>query len=335
MKKIKPSVVKGIQNILNESKHVGLVTHIYPDGDTLGGAFALRYFLRKKNIESSIICKSKIPEFLLWMLYNDNINSLYHKDYPEKLDAIFFIDHNSFGRSEKLDFNIEKISIPKIIIDHHPLENENADYIICDTTASSTCELIYFFIDTIGETNLIDEKAAACLYAGIMTDTGNFSYGIKNPKTFEVIFNLLKKGIDKDIIYENVYHNYSLNRLKLLGTSFLKNLTILDNKKAAYIVLNNHVLKWFNYKPGDAEGLVNYPLSMRGIKISILIMELDNLIKISFRSKGNTPINDYAKEVFQGGGHLNAAGAISTKPLKKIIDVIIDTLPNFIEKHKI
>jgi phosphoesterase RecJ-like protein len=195
-----------------------------------------------------------------------------------------------------------------IMVDHHPDPADLAEYSILDTKASSTAELVYRLICDLGGQDLVERAIAECLFVGIMTDTGCFSYNSSNPETYRIIAELLKKDIDKDRIYSLVYDNYSTDRMRLLGYSLKDKMVVLPELRTAYISLKKEDLRTYSHKTGDTEGFVNYPFTIRDIRISALFLEREDHIKISFRSKGNFRINKFAQKYFNGGGHMNAAG---------------------------
>ena len=205
---------------------------------------------------------------------------------------------------------------------------------ISDTTVSSTAELIYDFISESGDNDLIDTDIAACIFAGIITDTGSFSYNCNNEKTYQITSHLISSGIDGEHIHRLVYDTYSEDRLRLLGYSLSEKLVVLHESNTAYISLSKDDLQRFNHQVGDTEGVVNYGLSMDGINLAALFMERENLVKISFRSKGNFSVNDLARKHFEGGGHNNAAGAYSYLSLDETIAKFISLLPVYHEQLK-
>lgn len=196
----------------------------------------------------------------------------------------------------------------KVLIDHHPNPENSCDVVISHPEISSTSELIFRLLYQLGECERIDKDIAECIYCGMMTDTGGFTYNSNDPEIFEIISFLLRKNIDKDAIYSNVYHNYTEQRFRLLGFTLLKRMKIYNDIHSALIYLSKEDLQKYKSGKGDTEGFVNYPLSIRGVVFSTFIYEDDNYVKLSFRSRGNFACNEFAAEFFRGGGHLNAAG---------------------------
>ena len=226
----------------------------------------------------------------------------------DSANLIIMLDFNHRSRLSEMGDKIIPLNIPKILIDHHPYPEDIADMIYSRTSSSSTCEMVYEVIDAAFGNEVISKDMATCLFLGIMTDTGSFSYNSSQPYTYEVVGGLLSKGIDKNFIADKVFSNHSEDRLRLLGYALGAKMKVFPEFKAAYISLTEKELQDHNFKKGDTEGFVNYPLSIKGIVFTALFVEKDNFTKCSFRSKGSFPANLVAQEHFGGGGHLNAAG---------------------------
>jgi phosphoesterase RecJ-like protein len=321
----KDSFVK-FKKVLKSSKNIVIVTHWSPDGDAMGSSLALYHLLKQLKKTVNVIIPNQYPDFLRWLPGDKQVINFQESEVKalttlNKCDLIFTLDFNSFKRMEKLGEIIEKIDTPKVLIDHHQQPDNYASYYFHDVKACSTCELIYDFIVGIGHKKLIDKKIAACLYTGLMTDTGSFRYPSVTPKTHLVLSELLKTGIVPAEIHSKIYDTYSEERMRLLGYALSEKMTIIKDLPVAYISLSNLELKEFKFKKGDTEGLVNYPFSINGIKVCALFNESeDGYIKISFRSKGKIDVNKFARSYFNGGGHINAAGGKSEESLDKTIE---------------
>lgn len=307
---------------LKNSQKIAVVSHFNPDGDAMGSSLALYAFLKKLGKKVEVIMPNAYPDFLHWLpghkqvtLFQENEAAAIKK--LSSADLIFTLDFNALSRAEKLGEKLKELNIPKIMIDHHQQPDAYAELYFHDATACSTCELVYDFIDGLGEKKLIDKKIAACLYTGLMTDTGSFRYPSVTSKTHAILAELLKTGISPSDIHSDVYDSYSLDRLKLLGFALNEKLKLVHGFPVAYFTLSEKELEKFNYQKGDTEGLVNYPFSIKGIKVCALFNETENYIKISFRSKGKVDVNKFARNYFQGGGHMNAAGGKSVLSLKE------------------
>jgi bifunctional oligoribonuclease and PAP phosphatase NrnA len=331
-------LLKEIKSKLNQAVSIAIISHINPDGDAIGSSLALYHYLRKLGKDVSVIMPNDYPDYLKW-LPGTGIVQVFTKNRLaatslQKADLMFFLDFNSPSRAGKTWETILNSRAFKIMIDHHPHPEDFADIVYSETNASSTAELIYRFIELCGEPELIDKDISTCIYAGIMSDTGSFSFNSSRPETYTVLTSLLKNGIDKDYIYSMVYDNFSENRLKLLGYCLDKKMVVFPRYKTAYISLSIEEKKRYNYTRGDSEGFVNYPLSITGIDFSAFFMENDDHVKISFRSKGNFDTNVFASNHFGGGGHVNASGGESKLSLSETINKFVSLLPDYAKERK-
>lgn len=303
---------------------VSLLTHINPDGDAIGSMLGLYWFLLKKGCQVSMAVPNHFPHFLDWMEGSDQILVFSKqkdrvKEELKNSDMVFCLDFNEPGRLGEMQQVLQGTDVTMILVDHHPEPDCKADLVFLDQEVSSTAELVFQLIEGMGDVELIDTQIASCLYVGMMTDTGCFSFNSSQPRTFEIVEELLLRGIDKDSIFSLVYDNYSEDRMRLLGYSLEKKLVVLPEHRTAYISLTRDELNRFNHAKGDTEGFVNYPFSVSNIRISALFIERDDHVKISFRSKGDFPINSLAEKFFNGGGHKNAAGGESYEGLADTI----------------
>lgn len=308
------------KKLLSKLNNIVIVTHWSPDGDAMGSSLGLGLFLQKLGKKVNVVVPNEYPAFLNWLPGQKMVtNFLTNEKKATKVlmaaDAIFTLDFNSYKRLEKLGDVLDKTTAPKVLIDHHRQPDDYASYYFYDIEACSTCELVYDFIAGLGHKALIDKKIASCLYTGFMTDTGLFRYPSVNSRTHLVISELLKTGIVPNDIYSAVYDNYSYDRLKLLGYALSQKLRLIEGYPVAYFCLTEKELNSFNYEKGDMEGVVNYPFSIKGIKVCTLFQQSGSYIKISFRSKGKIDVNKFARALFNGGGHMNAAGGKSTDGL--------------------
>lgn len=321
-----------IKKFLSKRKKITILTHINPDGDAIGSALAMFIYFKQKNHQVSVITPNDLPSFLKWMPESDQIvvNSI-NPDMANKImtetEMFFCLDFNGLSRIEKLADTFKKSQALKILIDHH-IEPENfADILFSKTDCSSTSEIIYDFIESIGDVNLINKEIAECLYVGIATDTGSFSYSCNYPHTYNIISKLLNKGIDAEHIHRLVYDTYSDDRMRLLGFCLSEKMIVFPKYATAYISLTKAELKRFNHHTGDTEGIVNFPLSIGNVKMAALFIEKDDHVRISFRSKGNVNVNYIAKKYFNGGGHRNASGGNSALTMEETINKFINLLP--------
>jgi phosphoesterase RecJ-like protein len=327
--------IAAFKEFINTPKKAVIVTHFKPDADALGSSLGLAGYLRKKSHSVSVITPSDYPDFLTWMPGNDSV-IIFNKEKHstvEKLisgaDVIFCLDFSSLKRINELGEMVGKSPAKKVLIDHH-LEPENfADFEQWDTTAASTAELVFQLIQDCGETHLVDEKIADCLYAGLMTDTGSFRHPNTTQKVFQVASALVGRGANPAKVSKSIYDTNSIDRLRLMGFVLSERLFVLPEYRTAYITLSADDLRKHGSQTGDTEGLVNFGLSIKDIKLSVLISDRKDNIKLSFRSLGEFSVNDLARKHFEGGGHKNAAGGQTNLTLEQTVRKFLDLLPQY------
>jgi phosphoesterase RecJ-like protein len=321
----------------SSTRKIVILSHLNPDGDTLGSSLALLRLFTKMGHQCHSISPNDYPEFLKWMPGTEQIIILKqaHDRSLEILrtaDMIIAVDFNELKRFRELKEIFEASTAHKVLIDHHPDPAMPVDCLLSDTTASSTAELVYRFINETGLHHMVDKDIAACLFTGIMTDTGCFSYNSSNRKTWETVAELLDYGIDKDEIYALTYDNYSEHRMRLLGFSLNDKMVVIPEYHTGFIALTKADMDRYHFEVGDSEGFVNYPLSIKGINFSALFVEKDDHVKISFRSKGSFPVNDFSKDNFHGGGHKNASGGEAYCSLDEAVRKFNELLPLYKDK---
>ncbi|MCF8304609.1 MAG: DHH family phosphoesterase [Bacteroidales bacterium] len=323
--------------LLSTPKNIAIVTHANPDGDAIGSSLAMYRFLQKKQHQTTLIVPNRFPDFLAWLPQSDEIQIVDRepkkcKNSVEEADLIICLDFNAIDRVERFSKTLGQAKAPKLLIDHHlQPEYKSFDYVISTINISSTAELLYDFIHTLGFHDLIDKQIAESIYVGMMTDTGSFSYACNYEKTFIIVADLIKTGIDVEEINTRVYDNYSESRMRLLGFCLSERLVVLREYNTAYIYLTAEDLKRFNYQRGDTEGVVNYTLSLKGVNLGVLITQREGKIRLSMRSKGDFSVNRFAREHFQGGGHKNAAGGDSYLSMEETIRKFEEILPLYQE----
>jgi len=335
--KIQTMIIKGVlqdfQEFFKHPKKVSIVIHTNPDGDALGSGLALQGILNKLGHQSKLLIPNMYPSFLSWMpgLEEALIFEGQHKELRSFLyesDWVCCLDFNSLKRAGTMQEDLLKATSDRMMVDHHiQPDMDNFSLIYHHLDVSSTAELVYQLLAETANTHLIDTTIASALYVGIMTDTGSFSFALKNRQTFQIVAKLMQYDIDAERLHRMVYDTFTEDRLRLLGHSISNCMTVLDDYKTAIISLSLKDLKKFRYKIGDTEGLVNYPLSMEKINLSILITERKDQIRLSFRSKGSFSVNSFANRHFGGGGHPNAAGATSNLSLQETIKKIMEVIP--------
>ena len=336
---MKVSEIDKIKSLLSKKKDIVIIPHKNPDGDAIGASTGLKNYFDNFNHNVEIISPNKFPDFLKWM-DPDNQIKIFSEDENciQKIinaDIIFTLDFNNLVRISSMKEQVEKSNAIIIMIDHHENPCNYADFMYSVPEMSSTCEMIYHFIDKLGDKDKIDKNIAKSLYAGIMTDTGSFKFPSTTHVTHKVVSNLLKTGISHFEIHNQIYDNNKRERIQLLSFA-LSQIKIIEDLNTCYISLSQKNLDKFNYEKGDTEGIVNYGLSIKNIKFAVIFMENSNekVIRISLRSRGNFNVNEFSKNIFGGGGHKNAAGAISKKTLSKTIDYFLKSLNNYKEQLK-
>jgi phosphoesterase RecJ-like protein len=321
--------------LLKKSNNIVIVTHYNPDGDAMGSSLALFNYLIKIEKNVTVITPNEYPEFLHWLPGNKKViqyskQSKKATSLIQKSDLIFTLDFNNYSRLEGLGEVLKSATAKKILIDHHQQPDDYATLYYHDVAACSTCELVYEFICGLGGKLLIDKTIAACLYTGIMTDTGSFRFDSVTPQTHLILAHLLATGLKPSDIHTSIYDTYSESRVKLLGYCLTEKMVVLPEYQTAYISLTEKELQKFDHQKGDTEGIVNYPFSIKGIKFCAFFSEGEGKIKISFRSKGSFDVNQFARNHFNGGGHINAAGGRGNAyDLQKTVKEFVDLLPAY------
>lgn len=329
--------ISGLTEALSHPMQIVLVTHINPDGDAIGSTMALYNYLIGKGHSVKAITPNDFPDFLSWMKGTSEIIVFQHnqkkaKDAIKNAGIIICVDFNDFRRLKNLGPLLGGSNAVKALIDHHPEPDTVFTYKIHDTKASATAELVYKFILNAEGTKTIDTSIAECLYAGIMADTGCFSYNISNPDTFISVAELLKCGIDRDRIYNLVYDNFAEDRMKLMGHCLKEKMVTYPKFHAAYISLTRNDMEHYRFRPGDSEGFVNLPLSIKDIHITALFTEKKDHVRISLRSRGDFAVNEICSKHFEGGGHKNAAGGESKLSLQETIKKFEDILEQYCDE---
>ena len=320
--------LKELKILLSQPRKVVIVCHKNPDGDAIGSSLGLYYYLQKSGHDTTVIVPNDYPHFLKWLPgTNAVVNYEAQTDVSDNLignaELIFTLDFNALHRTGGMQTILEASKATKVMIDHHQQPEDYAKFMYSDVAMSSTCEMVYHFIDMLEDTATIDAAIATCLYVGIMTDTGSFRFPLTTAVTHRVIANLIENGANNAHIHSAVMDTNSESKLQLLGCA-LTNLKVFPKYKTAYITLTQKELDTYNFKKGDTEGFVNYGLSIEGVIFAAIFIEnkQENIIKISLRSKGDFSVNEFSRAHFQGGGHTNAAGGKSDASLE-------DTLTNF------
>jgi phosphoesterase RecJ-like protein len=318
--------ILAIKELLATPKKIVIIPHRSPDGDAMGSTLALYHFLLKENHQAVVIAPNDFPNFLAWLPSSETV-LIFENDKEncikiiQEAEIVFTLDFNALHRTGEMEHVLNKVTAPMIMIDHHQKPDSYATYTYSDTVFGSTCEMVYNFISYLGKKEAIDKTIATCIYTGITTDSGSFRFPSTTSTTHRIVADLIDLGIENSNIHNQLFDNNSYNRLQLLGRA-LQNMKVFPELKTSYISLSQKELDEFHYEKGDTEGIVNYGLTIKGIEFTAIFIEHrdENIIKISFRSQGDFDVNQFARDHFNGGGHINAAGGKSYESLKKTIE---------------
>ncbi|MBT8259053.1 MAG: bifunctional oligoribonuclease/PAP phosphatase NrnA [Bacteroidia bacterium] len=329
------SEIDQLKSLLTEPVNAVIVPHKNPDGDAMGSCLGLSHYLKAHGHNAVVIAPNDYPQFLKWIPGNDEVvifeyNRMKALEIMEEADLIFTLDFNDLARTGEMENALKESSKTMVMIDHHQQPKDYAKFVYSDPEICSTSQMIYHFLEKLDDVSSISPQIATCLYVGIMTDTGSFRFASTTSTTHRVIADLIDKGANNSEIHINVYDNQSFNRLQLLGQA-LNNLKVIPEYHTAYIILSQDELNRYQFKKGDTEGVVNYALSVQGVKFALIFIEhrQEGIVKISLRSKCGFDVNQFARNHFNGGGHINAAGGRSNKSLEQTIEDFITILPKY------
>ncbi len=327
--------ISELKELLSTPKNIVITTHKNPDGDAIGSSLALYHYLCSLGHTATVITPNEYPNFLKWIPGQDTIikfdsDTKVAMSMISEADLIFTLDFNHLSRSGDIEAILAKSETTFIMIDHHQQPDTYATYTYSDVGMSSTCQMIYHFIEKLEDLDKITKDIATCIYVGIMTDTGSFKFRSTTSTTHRVIANLIDIGVDNTCIQETVYDNNTYSRLQLKGVA-LRNLRVLPAYKTAYISLSQKELDEHHFKKGDTEGFVNMGLSIEGVVFAAIFIEnrKEGIVKISFRSTGDFSVNEFSRNHFEGGGHHNAAGGKSNLSLSDTVEKFISILPSY------
>jgi phosphoesterase RecJ-like protein len=314
-----------IYPLLTEPKKIAITFHQKPDADAMGSGLGLYNFLIQFGHEVSVISPTNWPSFLNWMpgakkVFDFEMQKEQSIDVLEKAEWLFCLDFNVLNRTKNMEPVIENLNCTKILIDHHQQpQTEVFDYGLSDTNKSSTAEMIFDFIIDSDHAEKINTEVSECLYAGVMTDTGSFRFNSTSADVHKMVARLKESGLNHSQIHENLFDNFLEGRFRFFGNTLLHRMEIFYEYNTALIAIPQKDLIKFNVKTGDTEGLVNFPLSIKGIKLAAIIIDRGDERKSSFRSKGGFDVNTFARKYFNGGGHFNAAGGKNKESLEEVI----------------
>jgi phosphoesterase RecJ-like protein len=331
-----------LSQLISDAETILITCHKSPDGDAIGSSLGLADYLRHLGKEPVVIVPDQYPDFLMWLPNTEKIIRYdKQRDKADLLfkiaDLVFCLDYNAPSRVDEMEEALVSSPATRVLIDHHLNPDVPADLIISEPEASSTCELVFRLVWQMGAFPTLTKQFAVPIYCGMMTDTGGFTYNSSRPEIFFIISELLTKRIDKDKIYRNVYHNYSESRIRLMGYVMYEKLVYIPEYNAAFYTLTKDELKRFHFVKGDAEGLVNIPQQIKGLRLSISLREdteKDNIVWISLRSVDNFPCNLMAEEFFNGGGHLNASGGRLNCSMDEAVKIVRNAIIAYANKLK-
>ncbi|MEO9210603.1 MAG: bifunctional oligoribonuclease/PAP phosphatase NrnA [Ginsengibacter sp.] len=310
--------------LLDSPKRIVITFHQKPDGDAMGSGLGLYNFLIQLGHEVTVISPTNWATFLKWMP-GANLVIDFEASKEKALNAlnnadwVFCLDFNVLSRTRNMESVLAELNCIKILIDHHQQpQTEAFDYGISDTSKSSTAEMVYDFIVVSGHDKNINIEVAECLYAGVMTDTGSFRFNSTTAAVHRMVARLKETGLDHSQVHENLFDNFLENRFRFFGNTLLNRMQIFYEYNTALITIPQQDLIKYNIKTGDTEGLVNFPLSIKGIKLAAVIIDRGGEIKSSFRSKGGFDVNTFARKYFNGGGHYNAAGGKNSETIEEV-----------------
>lgn len=332
----KSNDIERLVEIIGENNFFVLTCHAGPDGDALGSTLGMAQYLKTLGKETAVVIPDAFPDFLAWLPESQEI--VRFDKYPEKAklmiataDVIVAMDYNALNRVDDMGEVIGKAKGTKVLVDHHLQPDHFCDLEFSYPQLSSTCEVVFRLVYAMGGYDQLTKAACECIYAGMMTDTGCFSYGPCTQEVYLIISMLLQKEINKDRIYNKVFNNYSEGRLRLMGYVLYEKMRVFPEHHAALITLSREEMARFNFNKGDSEGLVNIPLQMKGIYFSAFLREdtEKDLIRVSLRSQGTFPCNKFAAHYFNGGGHLNASGGQHDGTLQEAVAIFENALQEF------
>jgi phosphoesterase RecJ-like protein len=310
---------------LNTPSRIVITMHQKPDGDAMGSALGLYHFLIALGHDATVISPTNWADFLNWMPGVKKVMDYENqkekaKSLIDSAQVIFCLDFNILHRTKHMEQPLTQAACTKVLIDHHEQPQEEAfTYGISDTFKSSTCEMVFDFIVGSGHKSLLNTDIAECLYTGVMTDTGSFRFPATGASVHRMVADLKDTGLQHSRVHENIYDNFLENRLKFIGFALVNRMEVLYEYNTALMYITREDLYAYDIKTGDTEGLVNYLLTIRGIKFGALVVDRNEERKWSFRSKGYFDVNTFARKHFEGGGHQNAAGGRSSESLEATV----------------
>lgn len=323
-----------VERLVQVESTIVIIPHINADGDAIGSVLGLAGILKNAGKKVVVLSPNHFPNFYKWITGSEEI--LIYTSSKKKVEQamagagmMICMDFNQSSRAGEMKDMVDRFSGPGIVIDHHPYPQQFTELMISHPEYSSTAELIFHVVKAMNYQKYIDKSIAEAIYCGIMTDTGSFNYNISDPQTFQTVSELLTYGIDPEAIHDKVFDNYSADRMRLLGYCLCECMEVYPEYHTAMMFLSKEVQQKYNFMSGDNEGFVNYPLSIKGIHFSALFTEKEDHVKVSFRSKGEFPVNEFAFKNFNGGGHRNASGGEIYAPFNDVLERFRQLLPEY------
>ena len=322
-------------SFLAQPRRLAITTHHKPDGDALGSSLALCRILNASGHQATVVSPCDWPSFLNWLPGSAEIIDFESapasaQQVLNEAELLFCLDFNDLGRIYRMGEVVKTLKCPMVMIDHHTHPSSFDAYRYHDVAASSTCELVYRLALEVGWSTFIDADVAECLYCGTMTDTGSFKFPSTTPSVHRMIADLMERGADHYKVHSQVYDQMGAHVLRFLGYCFSEKLRLLPEYAVAYFAITADEVRRFGLQTGDTEGLVHYALNIEGVRMAALIIDRNERVKMSFRSRGAVPVHDFARQWFEGGGHYNAAGGQSPDTLERTEARFLEALPAFV-----
>jgi len=324
-----------LRALLTLPRNVAIVSHRNPDGDAIGSALAMRFYLEQYGHKVHVLFPSDYPEefetlpgagdSLIWDISTEEC-----KQVLQKKELFVLLDFNAWSRIDRMGEYMRQLQAKVLLIDHHLYPEPIADFMISDPEAGSTCELVFQFIQEMGDSLKINPMVGEAIMTGLITDTGSFKYAT-SPETLRIAASLVERGVDLTLVQDRIFNSQKEQNLRILGHCLVNRMEILPEYKTGIIWLSKKDYDDFNIKRGDTEGIVNYLLSLKEVRLAVFIHNQPSVVKLSLRSKGNLDVQEICRKHFNGGGHKNAAGAYSFDSLKSTLQKVKDLLPVYKE----
>lgn len=320
-----------LRQLLHIPQNVAILSHRNPDGDAIGSSLAMRHYLEQYGHTVHVLFPSEYPEefeflpgaedILIWDIHTEEC-----KQVLNRKNVFIFLDFNAYSRIDRMGELVKNLPGTRILIDHHLYPEPMADYVFSEPAASSTCELVYRFISGMGDSQKINPTVGTCIYTGLVTDTGSFKHAT-NSTVFRIVADLIDRGVPDTEVQDRIFNSQKVKNLQLLGHCLANRMEFLPEYSTALIWLSRKDYEQFEIQRGDTEGIVNYLLTIREVKLAAFIHNQPTIVKLSLRSKGDLDVQEICRTHFNGGGHKNAAGAYSHDSLKATIQKFKEILP--------